>query len=71
MWLPHAQKNRRVARLKIASQQRAVGWFRGGRILRNPRPDQIGLGGRMSSVRVAGSPRNAQGAKGFAQITPI
>ena len=25
---------------------------------RNPRPDQIGMGGRMLSVQVAGSPRN-------------
>ena len=27
---------------------------------RNPRPDQIGMGGRMLSVQVAGSPRNTQ-----------
>jgi len=34
----------------------------GGRMPRNPRPDQIGMGGRMLSVQVAGSPRNAHRA---------
>ena len=28
---------------------------------RNPRPDQIGMGGRILSVQVAGSPRNTHG----------
>jgi integrase len=27
---------------------------------RNPRPDTIGMGGRILSVQVAGSPRNTQ-----------
>ena len=30
---------------------------------RNPRPDQIGMGGRMLSESLAGSPRNTQNAE--------
>ena len=40
-----------------AMQNRPV---RGGRIARNPRADQIGMGGRMSSVQGGGSSRNVQ-----------
>ena len=44
--------------LQIASQSLKQCQNRGGRMPRNPRPDQIGMGGRMLSVQVAGSPRN-------------
>jgi len=48
--------NGRVALLQIASQS-----IKGGdRMPRNPQPDQIGMGGRILSVQVAGSPRNTQ-----------
>ena len=52
--------NARVALLQIASQQLKYGPNGGGRMPRNHRPDQIGTGGRMLSVQVAGSPRNTQ-----------
>jgi site-specific recombinase XerD len=50
--------NARVALLQIASQQLKQCRNGGGRMPRNPRPDQIGMGGRILSVQVAGSPRN-------------
>ena len=50
--------NARVALLQIASQQLKYGPNGGGRMPRNHRPDQIGMGGRILSVQVAGSPRN-------------
>jgi Integrase core domain len=50
--------NARVAVLQIAAQQLKGPPNGGGRMPRNPRPDQIGMGGRMLSVQVAGSPRN-------------
>ncbi len=52
--------NARVALLQIASQSLKSCQNRGGRMPRNPWPDQIGMGGRMLSVQVAGSPRNTQ-----------
>jgi hypothetical protein len=52
--------NARVAMLQIASQSLKQCQNGGGRMPRNPRPDQIGMGGRMLSVQVAGSPRNTQ-----------
>ena len=52
--------NARVALLQIASQQLKQYRNGGGRMPRNPRPDQIGMGGRILSVQVAGSPRNTQ-----------
>ena len=50
------QDNRVMDRLAAATSQVKTG----GRMLRNPRPDQIGIDGWMLSESLAGSPRNTQ-----------
>jgi hypothetical protein len=65
-WALSFKMNVRVALLQIASQQLKQRRNGGGRMPRNPRPDQIGMGGRILSVQVAGSPRNTQFPKVYA-----
>jgi len=55
--------NVRVALLQIASQHPKSGQNGGGRMPRNPWPDQIGMGGRITPEYASGKPEVSSGSE--------